>query len=296
MKLFGPSTGGTIRGPWEEGGRAPRGGGGVTPPPPAVYGLIHRWGQGTHGDRLPLTRKQELKHTANEHTRAFAALPSREPRPALEGGAALPPPNPPFEGTVQPAPTASVRPPSPSNRFATARTPTAPALQPPVTAAAAALGPSPRPPVPSSAALRRPHRRCCHPMPSPTCRSSSNSLGGGETGPGGGPRHAPDPQPLRSPPPPPARHAPTRPRTPSRPSRPFGGWTPSRRAFFGRGVGGGEGWDPKMAQRIFPLVNSNAHRQNTPKREGAWSLSQLGSHKVIQKPPIPPPKKNTQIG
>ena len=63
----------------------------------------------------------------------------------------------------------------------------------------------------------------------------------------------------------------------------------------------GQGWTkddrnpvtrPTPAQRIFPLVNSNAHRQDTPKREGAWSLSQLGSHKVIQKPPIPPPPKH----
>ena len=48
------------------------------------------------------------------------------------------PPAPPSGMTVSSAPTASVRPPIPSNRFATASTATAPAVQPPVTAAAAA--------------------------------------------------------------------------------------------------------------------------------------------------------------
>ena len=34
--------------------------------------------------------------------------------------------------------------------------------------------------------------------------------------------------------------------------------------------------------------NSIAYQQDTSKREGAQSVNQLGSHKVIQKPPILP--------
>ena len=68
---------------------------------------------------------------------ALGAPPERGPReeegegddapsagPALEAG-------PPFSGTTVSAPTASVRPPLPSNRFATARTATVTAHQPP---------------------------------------------------------------------------------------------------------------------------------------------------------------------
>ena len=50
--------------------------------------------------------------------------------------------------TVSSTPTASIRLPLPSNRFATAGTATEPALQPPVTAGAAPLGPSFQPPSP----------------------------------------------------------------------------------------------------------------------------------------------------
>ena len=72
-------------------------------------------------------------------------------RPALAGGV-RPPPF--FRGRLSlPPKTASVRPPSPSNRFATARTATPTAVQPPATAGAAALGPSPRPPSPLNRSL-----------------------------------------------------------------------------------------------------------------------------------------------
>ena len=79
-------------------------------------------------------------------------------RPALEVGVLPPPPpNPPSGMTVSSAPTASVHPPMPSNRFATAHTATEAALQPPVTAGAAPLEPSQKPAAPSSAALPAHH-------------------------------------------------------------------------------------------------------------------------------------------
>ena len=82
--------------------------------------------------RTPTSAQQ-----SRDERRQGSRQPPVEPPPALEGGVVAP--LPPSGMPISSAPTASVRRPPPSNRFATAGTAAATALQPPVTAVAAAL-------------------------------------------------------------------------------------------------------------------------------------------------------------
>ena len=121
------------------------------PPPPTLH-------DSPVIDQAPATIRQQPPSVECQST--VRQLPSSHTlRPALQCGVVPPPP--PWGMTVSSAPTAHIRPPSPPNRFKTARTATTTALQPPVTTAAADPEPSLQPPSPSSAASAYSPSRMC---------------------------------------------------------------------------------------------------------------------------------------